>query len=429
MTEKQVYKILVYGIERKGLSAPSSELRDRNYILTFNDFRTESRFSEFDGVILFNGIFEEYKWRGDWEGDYLNHSCERDELDKRKNELRMLLKNGGFVCFILCEPFRDKIKGGNFESTDLAKAFLLHRDFYRRDLDKRITNIRIVRDEFRQFLEPFGGASSYFINLNKNIKWRVVAYINREVVGMVLFDQVYSIPALLPQDTPERVQEYFHLLADAITSTAKKLEVEVPPWAQAFKFTEETELEERRELTNQELQSINGSLNRLERFKRILVWANEPLVDAVRYVLEEGFSFDINPVDEFKEDLKIVSEDGESLVLVEVKGVNRGVKREHINQADSHRERAGLPSHFPVALIINTHMKNARTIEEKDQQIASEQIRHASAANVLILRTLDLLKMVELINSGRITQGEVLQHLTGGGWLRVIDDSIERVTE
>jgi len=66
------------------------------------------------------------------------------------------------------------------------------------------------------------------------------------------------------------------------------------------------------------------------------------------------------------------------------------------------------------------NIKNARSIAEKDQGIAIEQIRHAKTMNVLILRTLDLLELLRLYKNNKITLAELKELLTSNaGWLRV----------
>ncbi len=45
------------------------------------------------------------------------------------------------------------------------------------------------------------------------------------------------------------------------------------------------------------------------------------------------------------------------------------------NRIDTHRERAGLSPDFPTVIFINTHIKNARTLEEKDKDVPAEQVR------------------------------------------------------
>ena len=85
-----------------------------------------------------------------------------------------------------------------------------------------------------------------------------------------------------------------------------------------------------------------------------------------------------------------------------------------------------MPADFPSILVINTHIKNARSIDEKDQQIATEQIKHAVKNNVLILRTLDLLRLLNLKFNRDIQKNQIISLLTtNAGWLKVSEDKWE----
>src|SRR4051812_45121486 len=95
--------------------------------------------------------------------------------------------------------------------------------------------------------------------------------------------------------------------------------------------------------------------------------------------------------------VKLIGEDGKVIAVCEIKGINRSVKRENINQTDSHRERSGFDEGFPALLIVNTNIKSARSLAEKDQDIAVEQVKHAVHMHVLIMRTIDLLGLLRLV--------------------------------
>jgi hypothetical protein len=168
--------------------------------------------------------------------------------------------------------------------------------------------------------------------------------------------------------------------------------------------------------------AIDVALTQFDEIRRILVADDAALVAAVTVTLENGLGLSVRRVEEYREDLTIVDENGAPMILLEIKGTNRGVKREHVNQADSHRERAGLPQSFPSILVVNTNVKNARSLEEKDQGIAGEQIQHAKRNNVLILRTLDLLNLVRLLRCGKVDRDTVMRLFTTcAGWLRVTE--------
>lgn len=179
-----------------------------------------------------------------------------------------------------------------------------------------------------------------------------------------------------------------------------------------------------------EIEHIDTKLRELNQFKRVLVCDGDALVEGVRDVFSLGFRVKVDGIDELREDLKILNDKNEPLMFIEVKGTNRGVKREHINQADSHRERADLPPDFPTLLIMNTHIKNSRTFSEKNQDIAHEQVTHARKSNVLILRTYDLLELLKMHLAEKIGIDEVKVLLaTNSGWLRVVDQEVQILPE
>ena len=107
------------------------------------------------------------------------------------------------------------------------------------------------------------------------------------------------------------------------------------------------------------------------------------------------------------------------------RSLNRGIGREYINQTDSHRERSGYDNEFPALLIANTNIKSARSIYEKEQEIAQDQIKHAANMNVLVMRTLDLLGLLRLVLSGKLSREQAQEYmLTNVGWLKVQADNI-----
>ena len=164
---------------------------------------------------------------------------------------------------------------------------------------------------------------------------------------------------------------------------------------------------------------IDQLLELFQSFKRILLPTGDPLVEAVIKVLREGFGFNLDENDEFKEDAKILDSDNKPIILVEIKGTNGSVTRQNVYQAESHRERANLPSYFPSILIINTDIKNSRNLEEKDHQIADEQVKLARNLNILILRTLDLLNLLRLLMKNSISRDDVIRIMKEeSGWLR-----------
>jgi hypothetical protein len=242
------------------------------------------------------------------------------------------------------------------------------------------------------------------------------------MVGMVLEKLDYFIPALIPANRPETIAEYVTLLADALVSSTSKLYQVLPEWIDGFVFSEEMGLEKERDELAARIHEIEMRMDCLKRYKAILVLSGEELVDSVIGVFREGFRIAVDPIDNLREDFKLLDTEKKPFLLCEVKGTNRGVKREHVNQADSHRERSGFGEKFPSLLIVNTAVKNARSLAEKDQEVAMEQVQHARRMGILIVRTLDLLFLLRMLFAEMISREEAVRILTtNSGWLRVND--------
>ena len=288
--EDKVERILVYAPEEAGLTSPKGGISHRNFHLDFEPFDTKKRFNEFDGIILFQGCFENVGRETDWTGsgyDTLRYS--KDELDKRLNETKLLLKQGGYICFILCRRFVDGSNGA-WKNTDLAKIFLNLSSFYRNDLSNRTTGIRCVRSEFSRFLDIYGACRATFENLNENIEIKPVAMLGQELAGMIMWDERFFIPALIPENTEDRVNEFFTLLADALVATRRKLVFEVPEWADKLLFPSEPSLREEKANSIARIEEINADIDIYRNFKKALIQGDDQLVTTVSDILSKALA-------------------------------------------------------------------------------------------------------------------------------------------
>ncbi|MBI5436116.1 MAG: hypothetical protein HY937_03260 [Nitrosomonadales bacterium] len=425
LESKRKFNILVFGIERVGLPIPTEPISVRNFTIHFEKYETARRFNEYDGVIVFQGLFEKFKVVDSYMESYLSHTYDQDALDKRKKETTLLLGQGGFICFLLTDHFIDRNKGHDITSTDLAKYHLNYSRLYRENFTKRIAHVTPKQDEFKRFLELYGAASSHFTNHNDSLDFRVLAEVNGKPVGALINRAEYFLPSLVPDARPEVISEYYQLLVDALTSVHNKLHQEVPDWVASYKFDEEVPLNQERSVLITKITEIDSRLQKLSRFKAALVHTGPELVADVSRILEIGLGIKVDMTDQFREDLKLLGKDGKVVCVCEVKGINRGISREYINQTDSHRERSGYDNKFPALLIANTNIKNARSIHEKEQEIAQDQIKHAANMNVLVMRTFDLLGLLRLVLSGKLSREQAQEYMLANvGWLKVQADEV-----
>lgn len=419
MAKAEGYKpiILVYGMDRVGYPVPKEDIETKLCVLHFEPFNTKEKFQDYEGVILFQGIFEEIeKQVPKFSTSYIIIKCYRDELQRRKKQYSLLREKKGFVCFLLIEPFVERDEYGDKSDTDLAKWALNYRSFFRKNIGKQITLLRVVRNEFIGFLKHFGAAWTTFSCYNDAIDLKGICKYDMESTGIILWNKEYFIPTLKPKEY--ETDEFFKMLADSLISSYKKLSGEIPDWVNEYKFEEEKQLIEKKNKLQEETNKIDQKLMQFREYKKCVCYGNELLRESIIKVFRDGFNFKIDDTDKFKEDFKIVNSEGKSLVLVEVKGTNKGIKREYINQTDSHRERAGLYEKFPSILIINTNIKKSNSLKDKYQQIAREQIKHAVRMNVLVMRTIDLLNVLYLKKKEKLKREDFLDILRHkSGWL------------
>ncbi len=69
---------------------------------------------------------------------------------------------------------------------------------------------------------------------------------------------------------------------------------------------------------------------------------------------------------------------------------------------------------------------NAASLELKDLEVASEQIKKAVADKILIIRTLDLLNLIFLEDAGKISKDKIIEIFQKEcGWLKSTQESYE----
>jgi len=409
MNAQNKANIMVFGIDGVGYKPPDKPLDLNNCILHFKYFKTEDKFQDYDGVILFQNTFEKGYHAYEFQFD-------EEELLKRENQLRQLVEKKKFCCFLLWTCFVDHYSAPDIEQsrhdTDLAKRALNYRSFYRESWGDPTTNLRIVRDEFRQFLKEYGSAQTKFTNHNEDLNLKPICFVGSDsLTGFVLNNFFFFIPCLRPDKREKEFKEFFSLLAEALVSSFKKLAQELPGWTGEYRFKEEERLLAEKDDLTKKIGAINQKIDIFNEYKKCLCYDDELLKESVISILQNGFKFPVDAEDQLKEDLKILDHNKKSMILVEVKGTNKGISREFINQADSHRERSEFSSDFPSILIVNTNIKNAKTLDDKYQEIAKEQVTHAVKMKVFVLRTIDLLNLLYLVEVGQVTSEEVLEIL------------------
>ncbi len=88
------------------------------------------------------------------------------------------------------------------------------------------------------------------------------------------------------------------------------------------------------------------------------------------------------------------------------------------------REESELPDDYPSVLIVNTFTA-AESLAKKDQRVESRECAKAGQDHIVILRTIDLLRVLDLPNAKQEEFKKLL--LTAAGWLKVGAAGVEVV--
>ena len=425
----QVPRILVYGIDRLGIEPPKVPIGSREFSLEVCKFDAPNRFDNYDGVILFQSTFETVERIDSYTGSHRKLTYNRDELVRRRNQTSQLLEKDGFICFLLWRDFVEHDSYGHeARDTDLAKFYSNFSGLFRERLGEDRSITKIYRSEFEPFLKDYGVARtefSYYSRwLEANIR-KICDAGSHHVAGFILENRIYFVPCQLPSG--HEASDFFRKLASALVATAKKLVQELPAWVDEYRLPNEAKLLEAEAKAQQEVEEIRARKTNYKTYKQCLCYDGELLVESVSEVLREGLGFKVDErKDEGIEDRAIVDDQGNELVLIEIKGSNANVDNNAVYQADSHRGRREKPDDFPSVLIVNTFIQSSNTIEQKARDINTEQVKLAVKKQVLMLRTIDLLNLLYLKEQGKIDTEQLGAVLTTQkGWLKVSQENYE----
>jgi hypothetical protein len=111
-----------------------------------------------------------------------------------------------------------------------------------------------------------------------------------------------------------------------------------------------------------------------------------------------------------------------------VKDMNGNVTRQDIGRVAERRIARGLPDDFPALLVANT-FATLQSITAKDKRIEPTVCQAAADEHVLVMRTLDLVRLYDPISSSR-TELSAFQDtlLQEAGWLMVEPSGHQLIT-
>lgn len=370
----------------------------------------------YDLIIIYPGAYESMK-----------NDDRRDELIVRIRDIRNALRKGSHVC-ILVSNIVDPLN---------AEIYSLFSYRYIQGV-KEVQEISIKRSEFDTFIRGNGIAFALFpyhdsmsvictvktMNIEESEDPRIVSYHDEFVVGFssrIGKGLLTILPFYISDSGSSKpIDQVILQLVKSLDTHKKNTIFDPPTWVSQVKTKKESDFDSELSEINKKVDEIASEIEHCVSLKSVLWLKHNELRNAcVRLLGKIGIETFVKDIGE--EDFWITKGDVKS-VICECKGLDNNLERTDLSKFDEHREARGKDEKFPALLIVNSFNK-AETLELKDVPIPSNVIQKAISSNFLIIRTLDLIYLLDLFERQLVTKEQILQIFQKErGWLRVKDN-------
>lgn len=286
------------------------------------------------------------------------------------------------------------------------------------------TAVTPVFEPFGEFARLYGSSHEGFgktlsaarVSLARDAMRTDSSFVEPSGAGNVAVIQFQS--ALFDQALPKFVEHLFNALDKVVVAANSP-----PEYLGDLRlYGEESLLEKIRE-TEALLGELEKEALELRRFRQLLGNMHgdeyvDLVVEAMNLILSTTDCDAVKDDEKFAEDFWIRRGDT-NVCIGEAKGVNTGAKREHANQVDGHREKHELDSEeMPGVAVINTFRKDGDLERKERQDPAPDVIRAMRNQRVLLVRGIDLYRLLSASLAGTFSGHDFLELLLGdGGWI------------
>jgi hypothetical protein len=346
------------------------------------------------------------------------------------------LQKGRTVCFLA-----ESLIGFPYPDDTLVKIDDVY-EFFKRDDERLKSNIighrilrslgaspnlaeevtscyQVKRGEFADYLHNVGAGGVWF-DLNRiSSEVDVICYDAKGNVAGFCLQRGSGNLLFLPYLRHSRLDfdEAMKALASGIVTYLSRVTVEEPAWVKEFVFIQEKPVLDRKQRLETEIKDLDSQLAHFKNLRAVLWQRDYTLENNVPHFLKE-LGIETRRDEVYEEDFW-VTQDGNDIVIAEVKSMNGNVTRQDIAKLDDHRKARGMSDNFPALLVANT-FATLQDVEEKDKRIEPNECKRAATDHILVMRTFDLINLYELITQERLELSQFVETLlTEGGWVSV----------
>jgi hypothetical protein len=239
---------------------------------------------------------------------------------------------------------------------------------------------------------------------------------------------------VVPYHAPGLHDEFLSELFKAIQLHHSGASSGPPAYLDAFRLHGEDDVLDRIRTIEAQLVDVRSEADKLAEYRKLMgPLHDDPLeqlvIKALNVVLEPTKYRAEDRVDLKKEDFWLVDGDGEDFALAEAKGIGTGIRNEHVNKVDNFRgELEKTPEQLPGLLVVNI-FRNSDDPDRKQLPVDGQVAATGRRQNVLILRGIDLYRLVSLARQEPKTGSQLVKQIKtgGGGWLEITDSGEQRL--
>ena len=390
--------VYAYGFDKIGYGG-MAEGEDDGFNLRFISYRSTDSFESAEGIVIPSGIFEDFETRGAAWQAYTICNPDKHRLADREKQMLNAYNAGAWVCFLLGRL--DNGSRGEWADTDLAKK-LANQMFQGVHGHDPQPHVESKADEFREFFKTYGIARTSLGSPRYDAKTRILATSSggKVVYAAELGGSFFFLPYKSLNDIGAELTPLLSSVIRGIVAYKQRNDLYLPDWVESIEFQAEKRLAQAISEGEARLGALKQEAMVWRNYKAILTASGRVLNTAIVNVLRTFFGLNLHSQEEYIEDAIIYGPSNEPAFVVEIKGVNGGIKRDNINQLDSHRERLGISHEIPGLLIINDFADVDGLEERRAKPIDLNHLELAMRQNVRILRTTALLDLMFAAEQG-----------------------------
>lgn len=384
----------------------------------------DSSFLDFDGMVFFGGAFDRVV-NGFSRTEVV--CANQGDLDLREREFYSAVL-GKKPAVILLHRLLQRVDFCDVDfRTDLFRRIAVSFEIEWNCSERPSPLVESTAPEFRDYVSRFGAGYVALKYRGREMDFlKPICKVDSTIYGVTIVDKVVILPCIIPQSA-EKAQQIVTAAVAATIAYRKRVSREKPNWVGEFIFDRERKLGTELDAAQQQAVKLESEIDNYADWKGALCFQSDPLVNVILRLLDHFFGIKLVVDQKYIEDATLRGDNDAILAVFEIKGVKGTFTRGNVNQVDSHRERLGVPPTTPGVLIMNTKL-GAASLKEKEEQPHPDIIGKAVDENVLLVRTLDLLRFADGVEKGFFKANDLRTlFLTKAGWLRVQADNVEIV--